>query len=93
MPPPMDIISYLAYAGALLVLWVSAKLIYNVYFHPLRAVPGPFSAKLSRWWLFRLEMRGNPHPNIMELHRQYGKSASAVFRGGRDGRRTWDVRG
>ncbi len=63
---------YLAYGTVGLVLWVVGSCIYNIYFHPLRAVPGPFLAKISRWWLFALEMRGNPHTEILELHQKYG---------------------
>ncbi len=66
------IMQYLAYGFVTLVLWVIGSCVYNVYFHPLKAVPGPFLAKLSRWWLFRLEMRGNPHSEILELHQKYG---------------------
>ncbi|KAK3896972.1 cytochrome P450 [Staphylotrichum tortipilum] len=63
---------YLAYGFVGLVFWAIGSCVYNVYFHPLKAVPGPFLAKLSRWWLFTLEMRGNPHTEILELHQKYG---------------------
>lgn len=68
-------VEYIKYAAAAIVVYLLGTLVYNVFFHPLRAVPGPFAAKLSRWWLFRLEMRGNPHPEILELHRKYGRLA------------------
>lgn len=63
---------HLAYGAVGLVLWLVGNCLYNIYFHPLRAIPGPFLARISRWWLFTLEMRGNPHVEILELHRKYG---------------------
>ncbi len=69
---PVFVMHSLAYGAVVLGLWVFGTCVYNVYFHPLRAIPGPFVAKISRWWLFTLEMRGNPHTEILELHRKYG---------------------
>lgn len=63
---------HLTYAAFGLVLCFVGHCVYNVFFHPLRNIPGPFLAKISRWWLFTLEMRGNPHPDILELHQKYG---------------------
>ncbi|KAJ2897243.1 hypothetical protein MKZ38_004845 [Zalerion maritima] len=48
------------------------KCLYNVSLHPLRAVPGPFWAKVSHWWLFVLEMGRSPHEVILQLHGVYG---------------------
>ncbi len=69
-----------AYAAVALALWVFGTYVYNIHFHPLRAIPGPFFAKLSRWWLFSLEMRGNPHTEILELHRKYGRIRASPSR-------------
>ena len=60
------------YTALALSLWAVLRCVYNVYFHPLRAIPGPLLARISRWWLFCLEMRGNPHFEVLELHRKYG---------------------
>jgi hypothetical protein len=63
---------YLTYGAIAVVLWFVGTCVYNVFFHPLKAIPGPFMAKISRWWIFGLEMRGNPHVEILDLHREYG---------------------
>lgn len=64
--------SYIAHGLGALTLWVIGKCVYNVFFHPLRAIPGPTLAAISRWWLFWLEMGSNPHTEILDLHRKYG---------------------
>ncbi|CCF35218.1 cytochrome P450 4A10 [Colletotrichum higginsianum] len=56
----------------LLFTYVSLRSVYNVCFHPLRRVPGPFLAKISRLWLFYHDYHGNPHNHIRELHRKLG---------------------
>ncbi|PKY05677.1 cytochrome P450 [Aspergillus campestris IBT 28561] len=63
---------YLTFGVIVVVSWFVGTCVYNVFFHPLKAIPGPFMAKISRWWIFDLEMRGNPHVEILELHRKYG---------------------
>lgn len=64
--------AYLAYGAIVMVLWFVTTCVYNVFFHPLKAIPGPLMAKISRGWIFGLEMRGNPHVEILDLHRKYG---------------------
>ncbi|KAL2827913.1 cytochrome P450 [Aspergillus pseudoustus] len=64
--------SYLVHGASILVAWVLASCIYNLFFHPLRGVPGPFLAKLSPWWLFALEMTATPHQQLFKLHHKYG---------------------
>ena len=64
--------SYTAYIALALGLWAALRCVYNVYFHPLRATPGPFLASISRWWLFSLEMGANPHLELLALHRKHG---------------------
>ena len=61
----------------LLAAWAAFKVlqaVYNVFFHPLRHFPGPRLAKVSRWWLYREEMRGDSHLVIQNLHEVHGKS-------------------
>lgn len=65
-------VDHLTCAAIALGVWVVSHYTYNVFLHPLRAVPGPTLAKISRWWLFCAEMRGHPHLEILELHRKYG---------------------
>jgi hypothetical protein len=56
------------------VLWKLAEAIYNTFFHPLCKFPGPFEARLSRWWLLRQEMQGFSHQVLEELHERHGMS-------------------
>lgn len=44
--------------GAAVGLWALPVVVYNLYFHPLKGIPGPFLARISRWWLFVLEIGG-----------------------------------
>lgn len=78
------------YGLAALALWVVGQCVYNVFFHPLRGIPGPMLAGISRWWLFWLEWKGNPHVEILELHRKYGMSLENEMRSYGGGHLTYD---
>jgi hypothetical protein len=52
----------------LVVLWA----LYNLFFHPLSGIPGPFFAKFTRLWLFSQDLTGNPHTAIRKLHQDLG---------------------
>lgn len=54
------------------VLTFAYYAIYNIYFHPLRCVPGPFAAKLSNFHLLGTFLRGQQHSEQMEFHNIYG---------------------
>ena len=41
-------------------------------FHPLARYPGPFLAKVTRWYLTGLALSGKQHLRLQELHEQYG---------------------
>jgi len=45
---------------------------YNVYFHPLRKIPGPFPAKLGQSWRNHKYFRGTWHDECLDLHAKYG---------------------
>ncbi|KAJ0417771.1 cytochrome P450 [Aspergillus carlsbadensis] len=64
--------SSLLYPAALLVAWLLSLAFYNLFLHPLRAIPGPFLAKISGWWLFTLEFTPTPHQELFKLHQKYG---------------------
>ncbi|KAL2840127.1 cytochrome P450 [Aspergillus pseudodeflectus] len=64
--------SSLIYGAALLVVWGLGVAVYNLFFHPLRGIPGPFLAKISGWWLFALELTPTPHQELFRLHHKYG---------------------
>ncbi|KAH8846999.1 hypothetical protein MCOR27_010896 [Pyricularia oryzae] len=59
-------------AGISILFYLISVLFYNVFFHPLRNVPGPFLAKITRLWLFYHDYTGNPHNYIRELHARSG---------------------
>ncbi|KAF7556309.1 hypothetical protein G7Z17_g1508 [Cylindrodendrum hubeiense] len=47
-------------------------IVYNIFFHPLRHIPGPFLAKFSHAWRNHRYFRGSWHDDTLELHHRYG---------------------
>jgi hypothetical protein len=73
-----------------LLLWTSvlawiglgvARVLYNVFFHPLRAFPGPFAAKATEWWKTYIEVvkQESMTDVLVRLHKQYGPHSKPVF--------------
>jgi len=67
-------------AGALLgtfatlsVIFFGAKIIYNLFFHPLHHIPGPKINALSRIPYVRHILAGTTTQNVVDLHRKYGE--------------------
>ncbi|KXJ90430.1 cytochrome P450 3A17 [Microdochium bolleyi] len=63
----------LAVLGFLPIAAIAAKAVYNIWFHPLSAFPGPklyAVTELSLNW--QNNVRGTFLPRLQELHRQYG---------------------
>jgi hypothetical protein len=67
----------------LLVLWTLFlgwlgsgvfRLIYNVFFHPLAAYPGPLGAKATTWWQTYIEVfkQESMTDVLFKLHKQFG---------------------
>lgn len=56
------------------IVFKVGEILYNAFFHPLSCFPGPAMARISRWWLYKQEMTGEPHLVIQELHNKYGKA-------------------
>jgi hypothetical protein len=50
------------------------RLVYNVFFHPLRSYPGPVAAKATTWWKTYVEVvtKESMTDVLVRLHRQYG---------------------
>ncbi|KIX99293.1 uncharacterized protein Z520_04869 [Fonsecaea multimorphosa CBS 102226] len=46
--------------------------IYRVFFHRLRAFPGPFWARVTKLWTRESHLRGEYHRDSLELHHKYG---------------------
>lgn len=47
-------------------------ILYNIFFHPLRHIPGPFLAKFSQTWRNHKYFRGTWHDDTLDLHRKHG---------------------
>ena len=61
-----------AYGIVLLVGYLAARIIYNVYFHPLRKYPGPTSWAATRIpWCWH-QFRGINYLRLLQLHTKYG---------------------
>ncbi|KAF5672039.1 cytochrome p450 [Fusarium heterosporum] len=49
------------------------RTIYNLFFHPLRSIPGPFLARSNGVWRLVRYFRGTWHDDVLELHKKYGQ--------------------
>lgn len=52
---------------------ISLRVVYNLFFHPLRKIPGPLFARASSLWRLIRYFRGTWHDDVLELHRKYGQ--------------------
>ena len=52
-------------------LWASIS-VYRIFFHQLRSFPGPFWAKVSKFWHVGKSMSSRNHLFMERLHAQYG---------------------
>jgi hypothetical protein len=60
-------------AGAYLAGLYGSMLIYRAFFHRLGSFPGPFAARLSRFYAFEKATRTNRScEDVQKLHEQYG---------------------
>jgi len=58
---------------AVLVIAFTGYAIHQVFFHPLSDIPGPFLAKLTRWWQAYEVFSGAAEVTERALHEKYGK--------------------
>lgn len=58
-------------ASAVGVYWI-IWIIYSRTLHPLRNIPGPFLASVSRVWVIREVYRGRMEHTQRQLHKKYG---------------------
>ena len=63
---------------ALLLAWLTLgvfRLFYNVFFHPLRAYPGPLVAGATTWWKTYIEVvkQESMIDVLFKLHEQFGQ--------------------
>jgi hypothetical protein len=54
-------------------LWIKIG-VYRAFYHPLKAFPGPFAARLSKWWTFKKSYETNLHYYRVQqaVQKQYG---------------------
>ncbi|KAK4868009.1 hypothetical protein LT330_007668 [Penicillium expansum] len=58
--------------GLVIATYWTGWIVYTRVFHPLARFPGPFWASVSRAWIVRSVIRGNPHETQRLLHARYG---------------------
>jgi hypothetical protein len=63
----------LAFFG-LAISYYFVALLYSLLFSPLRNIPGPFLARVTRWWEYRVVKQGNSNLEFIRLHKKYGWS-------------------
>jgi tryprostatin B 6-hydroxylase len=73
--PLKDAISFTAkYASLYLVGLYSSLIIYRLFFNPLNKIPGPYWARLSRFYLsFQVAPRRNLNHYLLAQHQKYGR--------------------
>lgn len=65
-------------ALASVILYATAKIIYNIFFHPLRSYPGPFLCRVTPLYYVFCEARGNCHLRVKSWHDKYGEVVRAA---------------
>lgn len=57
------------------------RLLYNVFFHPLREYPGPLAARATTWWKTYIEVAKQESlvDVLFKLHEQYGESSVLLY--------------
>ena len=68
-------ISLLLWTG--LLVWVGrilVRVVYNVFLHPLKKIPGPLPASATEWWKTWIEVvrQESMTDVLVKLHKQYG---------------------
>lgn len=57
----------------LIVSALSLTVIRRLYFSPLKSIPGPFLASISRWWHLKQIVRGDQQVALAKEHEKYGE--------------------
>ncbi|EME87123.1 uncharacterized protein MYCFIDRAFT_30470 [Pseudocercospora fijiensis CIRAD86] len=55
-----------------LFIWTGTRVIYNIYFHPLRSFPGPVLARATRLYSVYIRAAGLSDWKALQWHNQYG---------------------
>ncbi|KAI0457256.1 cytochrome p450 monooxygenase [Xylaria acuta] len=68
--------SYLPQLGVALLLWAclvgAGRVVYNIFFHPLRKFPGPLVCRATNLWRVNKILSGDLPQHIRRMHEQYG---------------------
>ncbi|KAL1966197.1 hypothetical protein VTN77DRAFT_4749 [Rasamsonia byssochlamydoides] len=66
-------LAFWAISCAIVSLWTNV-LVYRIFFHPLNHFPGPFGAKLSKFWSLSqvVKSKSRWYRVCVDLHRKYG---------------------
>ncbi|PLB51667.1 putative cytochrome P450 [Aspergillus steynii IBT 23096] len=62
--------------GLLSIIYWLGVVVFNLFFHPVAAFPGPFWARTSSAWRICYSTGGRFHRAIDHLHKQYGEPLS-----------------
>ncbi|KAH7112072.1 cytochrome P450 [Dendryphion nanum] len=58
--------------GACVILYWFLPFVYGLTIAPTRKLPGPFLARITRWFEFHLVFRGDSNLTYIRLHEQFG---------------------
>lgn len=58
--------------GVFVASILTSMVLYRIFFHPLRNIPGPIACKISMWTWPLTDWIGNRHHKIQQLHKKYG---------------------
>lgn len=74
--------SLIALCVVLVLLWMLARALYRLFFHPLAAFPGPRQAAVSGLYEFYHDaiQQGRYFRVIEQMHEQYGENMCTVMR-------------
>lgn len=65
-------IKTLVTVACLVVSYYAFSIIHGLFFSPLRNVPGPFLARVTRWFEYLMVRRGDSNLEYVRLHKKYG---------------------
>lgn len=72
MAMPLGSFSFLEAAFSAVSVYLASWIIYCRLFHPLRSIPGPFLASVSRIWIVLKTAAGDMEHEQRALHKKHG---------------------
>ncbi|KAG7001572.1 Cytochrome P450 monooxygenase aclL [Fusarium oxysporum f. sp. conglutinans] len=70
--PKTFALGFLITSAGYAVAYYLVALFYSLFISPLRRIPGPLLARMTRWWEYRLVKNGKSNLEFILLHSQYG---------------------